>query len=142
MVDGDVIARRLLALGESLEELRRPEAGDAAELARNAMLRAAVERWLQIAIEACVDIATHTIGAEGWTPPGSAREAFQVLAAHGRIPLPLAQRMGSAAGLRNVLVHDYVAVDLELIARAVRVDLDDLREFARCAAGWMEPEGT
>jgi len=28
--------------------------------------------------------------------------------------------------MRNVLVHDYVGVDLEMLARAVRDDLPDL----------------
>jgi uncharacterized protein YutE (UPF0331/DUF86 family) len=133
VIDRNVVARRLLILSESLQELARPGAGDPVALAKDRMLRAAVERWLQLAVEACIDIATHTVADEGWTPPGNAREAFLVLAGHGRIPLDLAQRLGAAAGLRNVLVHDYVSVDLNRLARAVREDLDDLRAFARSA---------
>ena len=137
MVDRDVLARRLLVLSECLTELARPEARDPARLAADTVLRAAVERWLQVAIEACVDLASHVIADEGWTPPGTGREAFLVLAGHGRLPLDLAERLGSAVGLRNVLVHDYVAVDLARLAHVVAEDLGDLREFARCAAGWM-----
>jgi uncharacterized protein YutE (UPF0331/DUF86 family) len=137
MVDSDAIARRLLTLAECLSELARPEAGDVAALARDPLLRAAVERWLQVAIEACIDIATHVVAAEGWTPAGSARDAFLVLANHDKVPLDLAQRLGSAAGMRNVLVHDYVAVDLGRIAHAVRHDLTDLRQFAGLAEPWM-----
>lgn len=138
MVDADVIARRLLSLTECLNELKRPGAGDAAHLASDSVLRAAVERWVQVAVEACIDIATHAIAAHGWPPPGSAREAFVVLAQHGRLSLELAQRLGAAAGMRNVLVHDYVSVDLERLALAVRVDLDDLRSFAAHAKVWMD----
>jgi uncharacterized protein YutE (UPF0331/DUF86 family) len=137
VIDSDAIARRLLTLGECLNELARPEAADAAALARDPLLRAAVERWLQLSIEACIDIATHVVAAEGWTPAGSARDAFLVLANHGKVPLDLAQRLGSAAGMRNVLVHDYVAVDLARIAHAVRHDLADLRQLAVLAASWM-----
>jgi uncharacterized protein YutE (UPF0331/DUF86 family) len=137
MIDADVIARRLLALNECLTELQRPEAADAAALARDQVLRAAVERWLQVAIEACIDIATHVVAVEGWTPAGSAREAFLVLASHGKIPLELAQRLGSAAGMRNVLVHEYVAVDLGRIAYAVQHDLADLRQLAALVELWM-----
>ncbi|MGH7282670.1 MAG: type VII toxin-antitoxin system HepT family RNase toxin [Polyangiaceae bacterium] len=137
MVDADVIARRLLALNESLRELGREEASNAAELAANPILRAAVERWLQIAIEACIDIAYHVVAEEGWTPPESGRAAFVSLAAHGKLPLDLAERLGSAAALRNLLIHDYVAVDLQRLALVVRDDLGDLRELAARAAGWM-----
>jgi uncharacterized protein YutE (UPF0331/DUF86 family) len=138
MVDSDVLSRRLLTLTECLAELARPGAADPAALARDPMLRAAVERWLQLAVEACIDIGTHVAAAEGWTPAGSARDVFLVLANHGKVPLELAQRLGSAAGMRNVLVHDYVAVDLQRIAHVVKHDLGDLRQFATLVEPWLE----
>jgi uncharacterized protein YutE (UPF0331/DUF86 family) len=138
VVDPDVVARRLLALSESLKELERPEAGDATALAASSMLRAAVERWLQVAIEACIDVASHVIASEGWPPPSTGREAFMILAQHGRIPGDLAQRLGLAVGLRNILVHDYARTELTILARTIRGDLPDLRDFAKLAAGWIE----
>lgn len=136
-VDRERVTRRLLALHESLRDLERPEAADAARLSTDRVLRAAVERWLQIAVEACVDLAYERIAAEGWTPPDHARGAFLVLAGHGVLPVELATRLGSAAGLRNVLVHDYVSVDVARLAAIVAHDLGDLRAFARLAAEWL-----
>lgn len=75
MVNPDAVARRLLILNECLRELARPEAAIPQQLAANSMLRAAVERWLQTAIEACIDMASHVIASEGWVPPASGREA-------------------------------------------------------------------
>jgi uncharacterized protein YutE (UPF0331/DUF86 family) len=137
MVDRNSVNRKLLALNESLQELSRSEAGDPSHLTKDAVMRAAVERWMQIAIEACTDIATHVIADEGWTPPASARDSFLILAGHGRLPLDLAQRLGSAVGMRNVLVHDYARIDLLRLAAAVRNDLGDLREFAIQVAEWL-----
>jgi uncharacterized protein YutE (UPF0331/DUF86 family) len=136
-LDIDHIARRLLALHNALRELERPEAADPDRLTSDRVLRAAVERWLQVAIEACVDLAYERIAAEGWTPPDHARGAFLVLAGHAVISSELAVRLGSAAGLRNVLVHDYVAVDLVRIASIVAKDLGDLRTFAKLASTWI-----
>ena len=137
MVEAEVVTRRLLVLSQALAQLSRPQCGDPALLRTDDTLRAAVERWLQLAIEACIDVAFHAIAFEGWTPPESARSAFATLAAHGRLPLDLADRLGLAAGLRNVLVHDYVDVDTELLARAVLDDTSDLRAFAVIAGGWL-----
>lgn len=137
MVNPDAVARRLLILNECLSELARPDAAIPQQLAANSMLRAAVERWLQTAIEACIDIASHVIASEGWAPPASGGEAFLALANHSRLKLDLAQRLGNAAGLRNLLVHDYVAIDLVQLAHVVERDLQDLREFAVQVAGWM-----
>ena len=134
MVDADVVARRVLALSKAIGHLKRSDADDAVRLASDAMLRAAAERWLQIAIEACIDIAYHVVAENEWTPPDAARGSFLTLAGHGVIDRDLALRLGAAAGLRNVLVHDYVAVDLERLARVVREDLDDLAQFGGVAA--------
>ncbi|HEY8089563.1 MAG TPA: DUF86 domain-containing protein [Polyangiaceae bacterium] len=137
MVDPDVVSHRLLAMNEALRELERPGASNEQALAGDSMLRAAVERWLQIAIEACIDVADHVIASEGWPPPESARAAFASLAAHGKLPAGLASKLGDAAALRNILVHDYVSVDLRRLAAAVRDDLADLRAFGAEAAKWI-----
>lgn len=138
MVGADLLARRVLALSEALGHLDRPEASDPARLRGDPVMRAAVERWLQVAIEACIDVAYHLIASEGWTPPETARAAFRALVAHGRLEADLADRLGLAAGLRNLIVHDYAELDLDLLAAAVRDDLDDLRRFGALAAGWLD----
>jgi uncharacterized protein YutE (UPF0331/DUF86 family) len=137
VIDEDVVARRLLAMNEALRELERPGAADERALVVDPVLRAAVERWLQVAIEACIDVADHVVAAHGWTPVESARAGFARLAAHGKLPADLADKLGDAAALRNILVHDYVSIDLARLARVVREDLADLRAFAAQAAVWM-----
>ncbi len=137
MTDADVVARRLLALSEALANLGRPDCSDVAKLRGDPVLRAAVERWLQVAIEVCIDVAHHVIAAEAWTPPPTGRAAFLTLASHGRLDGALAERLGRAVGLRNLLVHDYADVDLQILAGIVASDLEDLRAFARSAAVWI-----
>ncbi len=130
MVDADVLARRLLALNESLQHLRAklPEI-TSERLAHEPLLQAAVERWLQVAIESCIDMAYHVVAQHGWTPPDTARAAFEALAAHGLTTGELAARLGRAAGMRNILVHDYVRVDRAILAASVRTALHDLPAF-------------
>jgi uncharacterized protein YutE (UPF0331/DUF86 family) len=137
VVYADVVAKRLLALREALSELDRPGAGDALALAKDALLRAAVERWMQVAIEACIDLAQHKNAADGLAPAASGRESFRMLGDRGVIDPGLASRLGDAVGMRNLLVHDYVRVDLEALARAVREDRADLVAFGAIAAGWI-----
>lgn len=130
MTNPDVIARKLLTLHEMLDHLERPDAADPGALGGDPVLQAAVERWLQVAIEACSDLAFHVVASEGWTPPITGRGAFASLAAHGRLDRPLSERLGLAYGLRNLLVHDYADVDRVQLASAVRSARVDLRAFA------------
>ena len=138
MADAQIVTRRLLALNEALTDLERPAARDPHVLTTDRVLRSAVERWLQVAIEACIDLAYHVISERGWPPPESARAAFAMMAQHAVIPPDLAERMARAAGLRNVLVHDYVSVDLRILAQVVSDDLGDLRAFG-AAVGALLP---
>lgn len=137
MTERGSLTRRLLALNEALTELEHPDACKTHTLTTNRMLRAAVERWLQISIESCLDIANHVIAARAWTPPSTGREAFLILAAHNELDPELARKLGRAVGLRNLLVHDYASIDLEQLASIVAHDLDDLRAFARHATRWL-----
>jgi uncharacterized protein YutE (UPF0331/DUF86 family) len=131
------IERRLLALKEAIEQLERPEARDPTRVLGDPVLRAAVERWLQVSIEACLDLAVNAIAVRGWTPPDYGRAAFSTLAAHGLLDPGLATRLGRAVGLRNLLVHDYAAVDPALLARIVGEDAGDLKAFAQTASLWL-----
>ena len=134
MVNPDAIARRVLALNETLQHLSAKSPDITPEsLAGDPLLQAAVERWLQVSVEACIDIAYHVISERGWTPPDAARSAFETLTTHGLIPADLAERLTRAAGMRNILVHDYVRVDRAILAAAVATALTDLRAFGTIA---------
>lgn len=135
---GDRLARRIAAMTQSLRALERPEASDASRLASDPVLRAAVERWIQVAVEGAIDATQHVAAREGWTPPTTARATFLTLAGHGVIPVELATRLGRAAALRNLLVHDYAELDLVRLATIVRDDLGDLRALARALAPWID----
>jgi uncharacterized protein YutE (UPF0331/DUF86 family) len=134
MIDAEVVARRILVLSETLQHLRRrlPQI-DAQQLLADPMLQAAVERWLQVAVETCIDIAYHVVAACGWPAPEGARDAFAQLSAQGIITPELAARLGRVAGMRNILVHDYVRVDRSILADAVHMSLVDLEEFGAVA---------
>jgi uncharacterized protein YutE (UPF0331/DUF86 family) len=140
LIDPDVIARKLLALNESSQHLRAREPGLSSErLVADPMLQAAIERWLQIAIEACIDIAYHVIADHGWTPPESARGAFEQLASHGLISADLARALGRAAGMRNILVHDYVRVDRQVLVATLSTSLPDLSAFGAVMGRLIAP---
>jgi uncharacterized protein YutE (UPF0331/DUF86 family) len=135
LVDPDVIARKLLALNESAQHLSAHQHGLSSErLISNPMLQAAIERWSQVSIEACINIAYHLIAEQGWTPPDSARAAFEQLASHGLIAPDLAKALGRAAGMRNILVHDYVRVDRQVLVSVLSSSLEDLRAFGAIVA--------
>lgn len=136
MVDPESIETRLSRLAELLAELERIRREGRA--AYDAGLRAhlACQRALQLAIQTCIDIGTHLISEHELEMPSDYRGVFSALRPLG-LSAELAERLGSAAGLRNVLVHDYLKIDDDLVWGALD-DLDDLRSFAAFAATLLD----
>lgn len=92
------------------------------------------ERNLQLALECAIDVGEMVISWKRWEFAEENRDVFRVLGAHGVLPADLAERMVSAAGFRNVLVHQYGVLDIERVRRAVVRDVADLDDFAKAIA--------
>ena len=85
---------------------------------------------LQLAAQAALDVASHIVSDDRIGEPRTNRELFHLLARHGWIDANLAGKLEDMAGFRNVLVHGYADLDLDLVADVVRHRLDDLLAFA------------
>ena len=68
--------QRLEELIERLDEVR--QAGEAAYLA-DEQQRAATERWLQVAVQICIDLGTQLVTEQSARPPSDYAEVFKIL---------------------------------------------------------------
>jgi len=110
---------------------------DTTDLEMNYELRCAVERNFQLAIESAIDIGEIIISKEGFERPEEYRSVFLTLGRHGIIPKDFAEEFSFAAGFRNVLVHIYDEVDVDLLHVFLTERLDDFDEFARYIAEYI-----
>ncbi len=83
------------------------------------------------AAQAAIDLATHVVATEAYGLPDSVSAAFVLLAKHGVITENLAERMRKMVGFRNIAVHDYEALDPNVLHSIVERHLEDLRAVAR-----------
>ncbi|HEX5762189.1 MAG TPA: DUF86 domain-containing protein [Solirubrobacterales bacterium] len=129
MVDAERVEARILRLEQTIERLDAVRAkGEAAYLA-DAELRAMTERWLQLAIQACIDLGAQLVSEQSVPPPSDYAGVFAALGEAGVLPDELAQRLGQAARQRNILVHLYLEIDDRSVFASLD-RLDDLRQFA------------
>ncbi len=137
MVDPEAVRRRLHQIDGRLGSLHviRSEGRDAF-LASDAT-QAQVERHLQIAIQAAIDIANHIVAEESSETPEDYPSTFAALRSIGVIDGELVLRLRLAAGLRNILVHGYLDVDPEIVWRSLE-GLDDLTAFAAQVESFLE----
>ena len=67
-------------------------------------------------------------------------EAVRSLSAYEEFSPELVDRLSLLPGFRDVLIHEYVALDYEQVVRAIR-DLEPLAEFVRRAAALEQDQG-
>lgn len=106
-----VVLARLAHLGSVLSVLDRLRALPNEARATDAVHQLAAERALQVAVEAIIDVGHHVLAGRGLPVPGTYREVVPAMASAGILEPSLAARLDGMAGLRNILVHDYVDVD-------------------------------
>ncbi|HEY5856393.1 MAG TPA: DUF86 domain-containing protein [Aldersonia sp.] len=146
MVDREVVLRRLRQVDRRVGAIREIAVRSQAAFLSDKGLQAATERHLQVAIQATIDIALHVLAEDSAQTPDDYGSAFVLLAQEGAIPGTLAERLRSAAGLRNILVHAYLDVDPRQLLLHLD-DVDDLTEFARHIESYIsketdQPEGS
>src|SRR5258708_2298224 len=96
---------------------------------RNTDVFSSAERQLQVAIQAGIDIGNHVIADKDLGSAKDYKDIFRVLTKHKILSKPLSARLASMTGLRNVLVHDYLDIDLRIVYRILKKDLPDFEKF-------------
>jgi uncharacterized protein YutE (UPF0331/DUF86 family) len=88
-----------------------------------------VERGLQLCVQNVLDVATHLVASAGRDVPDYA-SAIDQLAELDILTREFASEFRAVAGFRNVIVHGYLDVDLEIVHRLLNERLDDFAQFA------------
>jgi uncharacterized protein YutE (UPF0331/DUF86 family) len=86
---------------------------------------------LQRACEASIDAANILNKQHQTGIPQSSRDSFELLKKAGLISAPLALNLQKMVGLRNVAVHDYQTLNLEIVKHVVEHRLSDFEEFVK-----------
>lgn len=84
---------------------------------------------LQRAVQSAIDLATHVIASEGLGIPDTIKGSFVILEQSRIIPHDLALKMQSMVGFRNIAIHDYQAVNLDILKKILAAHLKDLEDF-------------
>lgn len=101
------------------------------------IVQKAVERYLQLAIEAVLDISDHLITDYDLRKPEDYKETILILGENKILPQKFAEKFSHSAGFRNILVHDYIDLDLEKVYGHLKNDLGDFTRFLKHIAAYL-----
>ncbi len=81
--------------------------------------------------DTAIDLANMLIRRRRLGIPSESRESFSILLREKLIEPSLAERLYKMVGFRNVAVHQYRDLDLDIVESVIHKDLDDLLLFAQ-----------
>jgi len=131
-MDQCVIEEKIESLRRCLQRIREKCPATAAELSNDLDAQDIVSLNLTRAVQICVDLAAHTIAHREMIAPDTMGQAFDTLAKAALIPRELAGKMKQAVGFRTLAVHNYDAIDWEIVYAICHSHLDDFRDYAAC----------
>ena len=86
---------------------------------------------IQRACEASIDIAMHIVSEHKLGVPKASREGFKLLQEAGLIDAMLAKTLMNMVGFRNIAVHDYQALEVEILHAILEKHIDDFKAFTK-----------
>jgi uncharacterized protein YutE (UPF0331/DUF86 family) len=127
----DVLINKAAAIERAVGRVREEYAGDDRNLLANQTRQDAIILNLQRACESSIDAAMHLVRVHRLGVPQETREAFVLLEQAKLLDARLADRLRKMVGFRNVAVHDYQRLNLDIVRRIILEYLEDFLAFTR-----------
>jgi uncharacterized protein YutE (UPF0331/DUF86 family) len=129
-VDKELLQRHLKQLREAIVILRDLGKSPREEFIEDFHIFGLAERYLQIAIEACLRICGILVASLGLRKPEGYHELLSIVATQNLIPRQLSYRLEVLTNLRDALVHDPGSLNPDLLYEHIQQRLEDFEAFA------------
>jgi len=137
MIKPDIIKKHIEGIYENLTILDKARSMPFVQFKADKAIMKATEHCLQLSIQSLLDISHYIIANNNLPRPNDNREAILTLGNHGIIPDDFAQKIAPLANLRNLLIHEYLDIDLARIYEHIQ-DLEDFRKFSQYILKYLE----
>ena len=126
----DVVVNKLAIIERCLSRVHEEYEGKPQNL-ENFTKQDSIILNIQRACEAAIDLAMHLVAENSWGVPQSSRDAFDILEHRGIIAGPLAKKLKAMIGFRNIAVHNYKTINLDVVRKVIENNLGDFTEFCK-----------
>ena len=129
MVNPDVIMKRIEQIEKHLERMRSFASLSYEAFLDNSVAQDVVEYNLFQMVNHLIDIFQHTVVDEGYGFPETAYEAAQILLTKGILGQEEAEVFKQMVGFQNVVGHDYINIDKEVVYQILTHGEKDIRSL-------------
>ena len=126
----DVILNKAASIERCLQRILEEYAGNNQNLVANQTKQDAIILNLQRACESAIDLAMYVVNQRRLGVSQESYDAFTLLQTAGILLPDLATRMQKMVGFRNIAVHEYIRLNLDVIHAIITKQLEDFRTFS------------
>lgn len=138
MIDSELVRRKLSRLNMYLEKLKPISQKSLEEYKSEFYLKSSAERLIQLIVECAIDINNHVVVETNNRPPEDYSVSFIRASEVDLISRDLAEKLKGSAGMRNILVHEYMDIDDGKVYNALSLAIKDYKEYLRQVEGFVE----
>jgi len=106
------------------------------EFEKNYTKQDAVILNIQRAIQQAIDLGSYLIKKHKFGIPKSSKEIFEILEKQGVIDENLSENLQKMTGFRNIAIHEYTKLQLDIIKYIIDDRLKDLIEFEKAVKNY------
>ena len=132
-MSGNVVVNKVESIERCLARIREDYEGHEEDFLTNYMRQDAIVLNLQRACEQAIDLANHIVKAKKLGIPQNSREAFELLAKAQLLKPATAEELSNMVGFRNIAIHNYTKLDMEIVQAIITEHLSSLRDFTKAA---------
>lgn len=125
----DIVINKIQSIQRCVERARQEYRSDPDGFAANHTLQDAAVLNVLRACEQAIDLANHVIHTYKMGIPTASTESFDLLLAKHVIDVALSEKLKQMVHFRNIVIHQYQRMDIEIVTSVIVSGLDDLVQF-------------
>ena len=129
-MENDVILNKISVIERCIKRIQDVYANDPSNL-KDYTKQDSIILNIQRACEASIDLAMHIVSEQRLGLPQTSRDAFDMLQSHSIIDEDIAKRLKAMVGFRNIAVHDYQTINIEILRQIVEKHLGDFIVYSK-----------
>lgn len=126
----DVILNKTTTIERCIHRIQEVYAGNPENL-KDFTKQDSIILNIQRACEASIDLAMHIVSERKLGVPKASRDGFRLLQEADLLDATLAKTLMNMVGFRNIAVHDYQALELDILEAILEKHIGDFKLFTK-----------
>jgi len=125
----NVVIAKAAVIERCIKRIHEEYTGDPEELETNFTKQDSIILNLERMVQAAIDLGAHLVKIKRLGHTERYRDIFDVLAKAEIIPEDLAISLKKMVGFRNIAIHEYQAMDMEIVSSIIENKLSEIERY-------------